>query len=308
MVRSNKRMRPNWMLSPLYRGVTRQIKHQGNLALLSRYMGATDNRYRAALKIGRFMYMNRSKLPFNKLKTLLNRRTAPGAKVQSKSNSNSPPAGSNSFTLGTLTLNDFPWPARGSDGSNFRDSNVIFVKGISICRQFEYDAFSGATALNGNADIGPITVHWCLLQLKNDEGTGEIGQEITQDFFRDNSVDSRTRGFLNSTATSVWDMGKNCLPLNPNDKVRILTHKRRTLIARGGGQNNTSKGSFWTIRKYYKLKKRMTFRGANSAFPNQRIFEAFWYETKGPSQYPSVPNAYNGITQARLNQIYFKDT
>lgn len=259
-----------------------------------------SNRYRAAIKVGSFLYRNRGKI--KKMKSLLNRRTAPGVKVQSKTAAHDPPVGSNSMILATLINEDLPWPARGTDGANYRDSNVIYVKGVKICRQFEYYIPSGSSN-----DIGPVTVHWCLLQLKNDETTGEVNQEIGELFFRDNSLDVRARNFNNSTATSTWDMGKNCLPLNPNYKVRILTHKRKTLIAKGGGQNNTSRGSFWNIDRYYPIKKRLSFRSGSSAAPNQKIFEVYWCEAKSDTSYPPLPNVWNGITRTRLHQLYFKD-
>lgn len=290
------------MIGTPYSSLAVQAYRAGKWGLYQRY----GRKYQAAVKVGSFLYKNRGKVKAIS-KAVLRRRTAPGVKSYSKSSTNSPALGSTSIILATLYISDFPWPARGSDGANFRDSNVIFVKGIKVCRQFEYNAFAGQIA-GANIDIGPIVVHWALLQLKNDEGTSEISQELPDRFFRDNSVDSRTRSFGNATAASTWDMGKHCLPINPNDKVRILTRKKKTLIARGGGQNNTSKGSFWNIERYYPMKKRMNFAGANSQFPAQRIFECYWCEAKTDSQYPSVPNTTNTIVTARTNQIYFKDT
>jgi hypothetical protein len=288
------------MIGTPYSSLAVQAYRAGKWQLYKRY----GRKYQAAMKVGSFLYKNR-----NKIKQVLRRRTAPGVQIHSKAAANSPAFGSNSVILATLTTSDLPWPLRGADGTNFRDSNLIYVKGIKICRQFEYDVASGSQALN-KADIGPIVVHWCLLQLKNDEGTGEISSELPQRFFRDNSQDGRTRDFNNAgpVVPAVWDMAKNCLPINPNDKVRILTRKKKTLIARGGGQNNTARGSYWKLEKYYPVKKRFNFAGANSAFPSQRIFEVFWYEAMSETQYPQTANTYVGLSTCRTNQLYFKDT
>jgi len=301
MYSGQKRMQRGWPASSMYRHTTRLIKRQANNALFARY----GNKYGAALKVGKFIYNNRRSLPFNKVKALLQRRTAPSEKKSSKVQSEGAQLGILApLQLHTLYISDFPWPARGADGAQQRDHNIIHVKGLKVCRQFEYYAASGATGQNG--DIGPITVHWCLLQLKNDEDNTELTAELSRRFFRDNSNDDRTRAF--NVNANVWDYGKNCLPLNPNDKVRILTHKRKTLISQGGGQNNTSRGSFWKIQRYYKIKKRFSFLNGATNLPNKRIFECYWYEAVSPTKYPPVPDTYDRLQGYRLNQVYFRDT
>jgi len=206
------------------------------------------------------------------------------------------------FSLGELVISDFDWPFSTNNQANIRhrENNIIHVKGIKICRHFQYAAVAG----NSN-DIGPIEVHWALLQLKNDEDNTELQAELIANFFRDNSNNTTSsRDFPTYTTSSDWDMGLNCLPINPNNKVNVLTHTKRTLIA-ANNESQAAGKNIWMINKYMKVDKTFSFKDNTSGLPSRRIFECFWCNTVTPYEFPTDPSAIQYIESDRMNTVYY---
>lgn len=274
---------------------------------------AVPRRYMAAYKIARFAYRNRkniykgyraAKRIRRTVKSKVHRRTLPGIKNPSLKKSDSVPNGpALAVTMGTLNIRDFPWPAHSNnDGLTIRNRNNIFVKGLKVCRHFQY-----VYQFDGANDIGEIEVHWGILQLKNDEDNTELSTELLLNFFRDNSGSlTRSRDFQVYTPTSVWDMGKNCFAINPNNKVRVITHQKKRLCPKSNQAQVLGK-NIWKIDRYYKLKKRLSFSSTNADLPNQRLFEFYWYNTVTPDEFPSDPLAVQYIETDVLNTVYYSE-
>ena len=199
--------------------------------------------------------------------------------------------------MGNLQSDRFPWPAYSSSiGINTRTRNVIKVKGIKICRRFEYS--------DSNPDIGPIEVHWALVQGK-DPDMNYSSLDYQNDFFRDNGTGStRSQNFPTYVGTSPWSMLMNCAAINPNNKLRVLTHQRRVLDQYSLVAGRSMK-HVWKIDRYYKMMKNIAFDNTSDTEPQNQIFEIFWYNTVMPSKFPADPTANQWITTDRANTVYW---
>lgn len=206
--------------------------------------------------------------------------------------------------MGQLTFNDFPWPVVDSLNTSVvrRETNTIFVKGLKIHRRFEYRFPKGDPN-----DIGPIQVHWALCQLKNDEVDAEIIGELSTSWFRDNSDGAdRTRNFNTYTATDAWDEGKNQFAINPNNKVRVLTHKKKVIHPYHDATGNyTYQSHQWTIDRYYKVKKNFWFADITRTNPNQRIFEVYWYNTDTARKFPTTNADGAFLSTTFMHSVYY---
>jgi len=233
------------------------------------------------------------------------KRVYTGVSNLSSAKANTPPTGpSTALTMGRTYIVDFPWPSIANNNNVItrREGNVIKVKGLKICRLFQYDQFKSS-----GGDIGDIEVHYCVLQLKNDEDNTELSAEMVLNFFRDNSVDSQSSSdFPTYTAGSSWDMKMNCLPINPNNKVNILMHKKHTLQPKGFGHNfDGAIHNYWKFEHYMKVNKDFSFKNVSSNLPSKRLFEFFWYNTVTPSDFPADPVALNYVTTDATNTVYY---
>lgn len=248
--------------------------------------------------------MKRRPLAKKRTKKTYKSRLEPTVKAISKVKSTPFELGSVLFALGNLRFSDFIWPAREVSSSNSnRETNVIYVKGLKLHRRFEYAIGSGSTN-----DIGVIRVHHVLAQLKNDEDSGELALEIGQQFFRDESFDSRARDFFDYTALSGnWDQAKTIGKLNPDNKINILWHKTKCLQARSNGVP-LKQTSTWTIDRYIPINKNMNFRNFNDNTPNNRIFELFWYNTDSAERFPSLNPVQTPYISTQVHKkVFFAD-
>jgi len=205
--------------------------------------------------------------------------------------------------LGDLVISDFAWPQNaGNTDITRRESNQIHVKGIKLCRQFQYARVAGA------GDVGNIEVHWALLQLKNDEDNTELTTELNNNFFRDNAnATQRSTAFPTYTAASPWHFGMNCWAINPNNKVRVLTHRKRVLAA-VTPESNANGTNIWKIEEYMKINKDFSFKANESDLPSQRIFECYWANTVTPFEFPADPTSPQYIETDKLHTVYYGNT
>ena len=206
--------------------------------------------------------------------------------------------------MGALYFYDFPWPATDTLNADVtrRETNTIWLKGLKVRREFQYRFDKG----DAN-EIGPIEVHWGLVQLKNEEPDAEITADLTTDWFRDNSSTvAKARNFGTYATTDTWDQGMNVLAINPNKNVRVLTHKRRVIHPYHNATGMyTYNRHVWTIDKWYKVNKRMVFPNVTSNRPNQRLFEVFWFNTTTAKGFP-VNNADGTFVDSiHHHKVYF---
>lgn len=205
--------------------------------------------------------------------------------------------------MGILNVNDFPWPAWVGSSATLgeRLTNKIFLKGLKLCRQFEY-------TFNANTpDVGLIEVNWALVQLKNDEDNTELAAELGVNFFRDNfSAAERSQDFNQYITSSQWSMQLNCLAINPNNKINILARKKK-ILAPGFDVALGQKGhpSFWKIEEYMPIKKFFTFKSTTDTLPNQRLIELHWYNTVSASKFPADPTVIKHIGTNKMHTVYY---
>lgn len=245
-------------------------------------------------------------------KTKYGKRSMPNVKQSSQASGDAIPVVSSpaatGFNMGSLQIQSLPWPSFG-DGLRERERNVIRFKGVKICRLFEY-----ATDKDSAFDIGPIELHWALVQFK-DPQLLTTDLSILNDTFRTFESDTtKSQNFPTYSAASNWDMTLNCAPLNP-EKWKVLTHKRFALCAQDNSNNaagrmmlTTRRGPHYVkIEKYYKFNKSLNFRNTSDGVPDNNIVELYWYNTISPRGFPADPAATKYINTHKAHIIYFSD-
>jgi len=222
-----------------------------------------------------------------------------------------------SFRMGTMYFQSIPWPYKPTDGENFstkkRESNHLNLHGFKIHREFAYEK----DEIDG---VGPIVVNWAIIQGRVDIDTQELAAALTNNTFREHSsLINETYSFEQYTATGSganWKGELNYLPLNPDNKFKILTHKRMVLqpknfsnfAQRARKGEGWSAPNRWEIKKYYKVGKTFSFEDNNAITPQKNIYEVFWYNTQTPDGFPVNPISTSYLTTMRRNQTYYSDT
>lgn len=217
-----------------------------------------------------------------------------------------PTGAATDYLMGRLYSPNFPWPVFNTTNNLIdRQRNIIHLSGIKVCRQFNYP--------NTAPDIGPIEIHWALLQMK-DSDLLPSSLDWQNDFFRDNSTTgTRTANFPTYVGTSPWSMQMNCAPINPNNKVKVLTHRKFVLTRYDGGGNGVvaqpynNSPSFKRIDRYFKIGRNMNFENDTDTIPQNVIFECFWYNTIEPSNFPADPVAVRYIESDAAHTVYWKN-
>lgn len=223
-----------------------------------------------------------------------------------------------SFRMGTIYFQSVPWPYPSSvTTSNAFDSikrnnNHINVHGIKIDRRFTYRE-------NGPS-IGPIVVNWCLIQGRSDVSASEIASALTNNTFREHSsIVNETYSWEQYAVDSTWKDECNYLPLNPDNKYKVLTHRRMVLqpdgLERGNGsgvQRQMIKDAWnqphrWEIKRWYKIGKTFSFEDDSSATPQKNIYEVFWYNTQDARRFPVNPIGLSYVETIRRNVLYYSE-
>lgn len=273
----------------------------------------TARKYMAAYKIAKWGYKNRRnigrayKTAKRMRKAKLQKRTQPSVKQsKTKKNQDSVPTGPpTGLTMGRLQIRVIPYPSgpgAANQEVNRRLSNTYDLRGVKICRVFEYDANSNTTQ-----DIGPIEVNYALVQIKHDMNSTSFDAEIKDKFWRDySSATVKYRNWSDYIETSVWSAEYNCLPLNPTSDFTVLTRMKKRLCPdssaiEGWGRN------IWKIDRYFKIKKKIEVPTSNDALPLNPILELIWYNTVTPRRFPDDPTAFEYIKTYKMNTVYFRN-
>lgn len=210
--------------------------------------------------------------------------------------------------MGSMYFQSMPWPYLPTDTDSFatkkRESNHLMVSGFKIHRSFNYEVESPS-------DVGPIVVNWCLIQGRMDVDGNELAAAIVTNTFREHSsIENETLDHDNYGASSDWSGNMNWLPLNPDNKFKVLVHKREKLYPRSatlGRVGNFKPPHIWEIRKWYKLGKIFSFENSAKFVPQKNIYELFWYNTETDDKFPANPVGSNYLTTYRNNVTYYSD-
>lgn len=207
--------------------------------------------------------------------------------------------------MGRIHAASMPWPELTTTNTlTSRQRNTIHITGIKICRQFTYPAPA--------TDVGPIELHWCLVQAK-DPAMQSTSLDYQNDFFRDNNTNtSRSVNFPTYTGSSPWNMLMNCAPMNPNGKLKILTHRKFALVPYNANNYADKAGvnrqpHYVKIDRYFKINKNFNWDNDTDVNPQNQIFELWWYNTIEPSLFPADPTAVNYLEWDKAHTVYWKN-
>jgi len=229
-------------------------------------------------------------------KTKIGKRMVPQDRTRCQAYQDAVPNVMNLFPMGTLQTDIIGVPLGASEltSVNRRTGIKAVIKGIKICRIFTYI----------NVNIGTIEVNWALVQMKSPNAT-PTGIR----FFRYNNDDNdRSRDFIDYGAGSLWDMGKNCLAMNPEYEFNILT-RRKFMLNPTNFSTDLERPlvNIWKIEKYFPIKKRMHWQGNNDFSPANGIYEVYWYNTATTVAFPVNPIASSYLQTCNTNTVYFRD-
>lgn len=133
--------------------------------------------------------------------------------------------------------------------------------------------------------------------------------EIATKFFRtfDDSFD-RVADFADNNSASTYDSKLNYCKMNPDGNFNILTHRTKMLSTKFGIQGYDWKMSpfLWHIDTYMKLNKTFTYGNTDNAYPDNPLFEVYWYQTVTPTDYPFGYSDYEYVGTFRQNTVFFK--
>ena len=267
------------------------------------------------IALGKFAYKNRKSiakgakyLRSKRRKKSVSSRVIPASNptgVESKQDT-SPQVATDAF-IENLYAVRVVMPAQGTAYTQRLAPN-IWISGIKICRTFYYDQLVGT-----GGDIGPLKLHWGLVQMKSTPGnanTDAVNKAVMAlQFFRSNDeTTDRHRAFVDATAApKTWDDYTNCLPMNPDGAVKILTRRKKWICARDT-QSQTMGKERWQIEKYYKIKKNLHYYTSTSTTLENPIYEVFWYNTYNPATYPAAsPTTVAYVKTYKTNTVYFRE-
>lgn len=219
------------------------------------------------------------------------------------------------FRMGTIYFQSIPWPYNTLNfGEAFqtkkRAANHLNLHGFKIHRTFEYE-------LTEELSPGPLVVNWAIIQARVDVDPTELASALTNNTFREHSsLVNETYSMEQYGSASTWKEEMNYLPLNPDNKFKILTHRRMVLIPRSDGNytQRLKKGAAWTaphrweIKRYYKVGKTFSFEDTAAEAPQKNIYEIFWYNTQTGDRFPANPIQTSYLDTKRRNVTYWSET
>lgn len=212
--------------------------------------------------------------------------------------------------LGTLYVNVVNFPSSSTTASriNTKYGANLYVKGIRFTRTFEM-----SRTLTGEEEIPacpPVIMHWAVVQMKRPKVPfNEWKTEIATKFFRtfDDSFD-RVADFVDNANTSTFDSTLNYCKMNPDGNFNILTHRKKMLSSKYGVEGYDWKTSpfLWHIDSYMRINKTFTYSNTDAAYPDNPLFEVYWYQTATPTDYPFGYSDHEYIGTFRQNTCFFK--
>jgi hypothetical protein len=228
------------------------------------------------------------------------RRMAPTAPSVGKSVQDLTSTLETNVTIETLYKDTLIAPSQptSSNEYNVRDKAIVYYSGFKICRVFELIA----TQLW-------VEVHYAIIQWRKDSYQTDT-TDMKVGFFRDTSAvtsgESRTSDFDDVIGARTYNHKYACLPMNPNKKYRIITHKRFLLCPRqatAGGMRHCKKIQMWVP-----VKKRMNFATRDAIQPDTPFDEVWWYTTRTQTDWNAInnPQDFDQLKTWNTNRVYFK--
>lgn len=230
------------------------------------------------------------------------------------------------FHMGNLMIKPIPYPQDMDEPDNNlrrRGSNRVMITSFKLDRMFRFakqqNEFTDST---DPTQPFRIKVHWFLFQPKDylsAEALGDVTQTtptesigLTNRFFRYNGDDTdTTRSFITTLDTgdeAKWDQRKDCLQINPDAMIRVISHKTFWLYPPPRYGSHTDTSSQKHIKKFFKLGKPAHWNDATAPLPKEPIFEGFWYQSAFPNQHPQTPIASGPwIQTVSCNKTYWAD-
>lgn len=274
-------------------------------------------RARAIYETGRYAWRNRkavgraartiqrfARRRYKKSK-MAKRSTPSKSRQSSKARTDTEGGGTIGIAMGELYSDMFEYPditGGNTGGIGRRLVNTTLLKGYKVCRQFSYKP--------DVPDIGPIEVHYAIVQAKSNCVDTDFGTTVLSEFWRSFlSNDDKMRdfdGYAPSGVQSNWSHHFNCLAINPDNAINIITHRRK-IIHFPTPEAIASGRDVWNIRKYHKINMRIVFEKADSPFPQRPHYEIWWYNTINGNKFPTDPKAIEYISTLKTNTCYFKD-
>lgn len=214
----------------------------------------------------------------------------------------------NSFLgMGILYQNVVSMPQSNASAAviNSKGKQHLYVKGIRFCRSFEF--FKPTSGEEASPTCPPIMMHWAVIQLKEPNVPFENWKdEISNKFFRtfDDTYD-KVENFIDNDDSSLWSTDKNWNRINPDGNMNILTHRKRVLT-----QNDRTEGDIrirpylWQIDTYMPIKKTLIYSNSDQPYPDNPLFEVYWFQTLTPTDYPYPSNA-DLVTTFRQHTVYY---
>ncbi len=269
----------------------------GRMAVYAGRYAVGGRRYKAARRIGKFIYKNRNHLKrgaqtyMRGRKSKMARRMEPGkrnfssAVQQDIANTDTQIP----LVMGRLYISspDYPLHSSGNLVAS-RETNRMYLKGIKLCRQFY-------RTNGGGKNLPQMKFNYALVQLKcplspegtnsDTEGAAEALAKIKEKFWRINTfTGTRSVDFNQYVPGQPWTNIYNCQPMNPNGNFNILSKYSKTLTTRA---NSISGGHawYWQLDKYIKVGKKMVFDSLPAVYPQNPIFEIWWYNQVNPLDY-----------------------
>nr|WCR62209.1 MAG: capsid protein [Circoviridae sp.] len=211
--------------------------------------------------------------------------------------------------MGTLYVQNVSFPQSSSSAAriNTKYGANLTVKGIRFARTFERLRFSETE--EEIPVCPPVIMHWAVVQLKEPKVFFQDWKEkIATGFFRtfDDSYD-RIANFVDNNATSTFDSTMNLCKMNPDGNFNILTHRRKMLTQKYGSAGLDWKMSpwLWHIDTYMKLNKTFTYSDTDQVYPDNPLFEVYWYQTVTPTEYPIGKSDAEYVATFGQNTVYF---
>lgn len=178
-----------------------------------------------------------------------------------------------------------------SDVSNVnRHPDLIHLSGIKTCYNFV------------NQTNIPVEVHFAICQSKAKLLSGQ--QDLTEDFFRDNSGNSQDH--LNFDFTTDWDIRYQCNAINP-DKWNIITHTKRILWPKSSDTATGQGQYFWRHEKYYNLQKRIRFDNISTVLNTEPFIVLVWCVELLQGDAPSEAPTASAVSLHGVNSPYWKN-
>jgi len=217
-----------------------------------------------------------------------------------------------------VSLGNFAWqffitPASNTDDRSLtaRHGNKVSVRGLRICRQFEFLPPGEALGV-----CPPIMVHYAILQAKKPDfaNQGESTQtlQLKLDFFRVFEYQNkRSADFVSNGPLSLWSNLMNTAPINPDSDFNVITHMRRVMEqppalvdTPTGSLNIRQRNYVWNIRKYMKINKTLNVANVYDSQLDNPLIEVIWYQTVTPEGYPN-PADQLWLQTWQQNTCYF---